>query len=218
MATYKEKSAYCRNCKKNVLARREDTPHTFWLIASILSCGLFAIVWFIHSLMKGSQSFLCPNCGAATHKKNNFPVGNQASLGVLLIVVFIGFIIVVSVLSDKKSTEDSTASPKPQRTIQPASPIKSKEQIVLNSKKEKVKDKTLWVSEFVARKRRQGFTNAECFISNDKMTLTLKTEAVVSVETTRILDKDGYFDEVFEAGFSKLILLDTVGNKVTLTH
>ena len=65
MAEYKESSGYCPHCRRQVVGRREEASHTFWLIATLFSCGLFAIVWLISSLSKASKPFHCSVCGTA---------------------------------------------------------------------------------------------------------------------------------------------------------
>lgn len=69
MANFKEQSGWCPNCNRQVLARKEQTNNTFWLIATLFSCGLFIIFWFFDELSKTSKPFLCVQCGSAVGNK-----------------------------------------------------------------------------------------------------------------------------------------------------
>lgn len=136
MASFKEQSAFCPHCQRQVLARREDVPHTFWLIASLFSCGLFAIVWMILILMNNSKPFLCPNCGTQVVFNANAPMrtvgGSNAAQGfqqttkppmskaaILIfgvIAVFVGFSLFIKVIGEVGGSSSSVPSPSTQST------------------------------------------------------------------------------------------------------
>lgn len=81
------------------------------------------------------------------------------------------------------------------------------------------RERLLWAGEYESRKRKENFVDAKCFVSGkDNTILTLQTKAVVDQSSMQILGKSGYFDEVFNQGFKKLILIDTVGHQVSITH
>ena len=79
MANFKESSGYCPHCQKRVVGRREEADHTFWLIGTIFSCGLFAVIWAISSIIKAGEPFRCSICGTplqATPATGNFSRSN----------------------------------------------------------------------------------------------------------------------------------------------
>lgn len=65
MANFKEQSGWCANCNRQVLGRKQEASHLFWLVATLFSCGLFALFWFFDGVSKSSKPFLCPQCGTA---------------------------------------------------------------------------------------------------------------------------------------------------------
>lgn len=76
MADYKQVSAFCFNCNRQVVANKEEIDHKFWLIASCLSCGLFAFVWIIKMLTHNPPA-LCSQCGLAIGKKPQMPTAGM---------------------------------------------------------------------------------------------------------------------------------------------
>lgn len=67
MADYKQVSAFCYHCQKQVVANKEEIDNKFWLIASLFSCGLFAFVWIIKMLTHNPPA-MCSQCGLAIGK------------------------------------------------------------------------------------------------------------------------------------------------------
>ena len=65
MANFKEQSGWCANCNRQVLGRKQEASHLFWLVATLFSCGIFALFWFFDSASKSAKPFLCPHCGTA---------------------------------------------------------------------------------------------------------------------------------------------------------
>jgi DNA-directed RNA polymerase subunit RPC12/RpoP len=61
MALIENQQMYCMKCEKNVLSKREGTNHTFHLIATVVTGGLWALVWLFRSFKYGG--WRCPSCG-----------------------------------------------------------------------------------------------------------------------------------------------------------
>jgi hypothetical protein len=61
MAIVERQQMHCNVCKKNVLSTREGTNHTFHLIATIATGGLWGLVWLFRSFNYGGWK--CPLCG-----------------------------------------------------------------------------------------------------------------------------------------------------------
>ena len=59
MSVYKQK--FCRNCTKNVLAVANNPKHVMHFILTILTIGLWIIVWVLATMLK---TFRCPDCGS----------------------------------------------------------------------------------------------------------------------------------------------------------
>jgi len=62
-----KKGGYCNSCKKRVVVFRKGTSHILHLILSILTAGLWLIVWFGSSVKFGG--WRCIECGS-TNVKN----------------------------------------------------------------------------------------------------------------------------------------------------
>ena len=57
----KQKRIFCRDCDKYVLGRKKQINHILHLIVSIITGGIWLIVWiFLAAFQKPYQ---CPNCG-----------------------------------------------------------------------------------------------------------------------------------------------------------
>jgi len=63
MALIENQQMHCKNCEKNVLSTREGTNHTFHLIATVVTGGLWAFVWLFRSFKYGG--WCCPFCGTS---------------------------------------------------------------------------------------------------------------------------------------------------------
>ena len=57
-----ERSGFCGVCNKQVLVRRKGTNHLLHLILSILTAGLWVIVWILASIKFGG--WRCTQCGS----------------------------------------------------------------------------------------------------------------------------------------------------------
>lgn len=58
---YQETSKYCKRCVKQVLARRKGTNHILHLLLSIVTGGIWIIVWILCSIKIGG--WRCSQCG-----------------------------------------------------------------------------------------------------------------------------------------------------------
>ncbi len=52
---------YCKNCNELVAAHRKSTNHLFHLIASVVTCGFWLIVWGLSCIKFGG--WRCSKCG-----------------------------------------------------------------------------------------------------------------------------------------------------------
>ena len=58
----KVKGAHCVHCKKNVMAQANKPNHVLHLILTVITAGLWAIVWLL--LAAGSSgNYRCTECG-----------------------------------------------------------------------------------------------------------------------------------------------------------
>jgi hypothetical protein len=58
----RESTAFCKQCGRQVLARRTAPSHLFHAIMTILTLGVWLIIWLIAAL--GSGAWRCSVCGA----------------------------------------------------------------------------------------------------------------------------------------------------------
>ena len=58
---FQERPGYCSYCKKNVLVRTQTPNHLLHLILSIVTSGLWLIVWLILSIRV--KKWHCSQCG-----------------------------------------------------------------------------------------------------------------------------------------------------------
>jgi hypothetical protein len=58
----KTTGAYCNRCQKHVMAQATTPNHVLHLILTVLTAGLWLIVWIILSVSK-SGSYRCTQCG-----------------------------------------------------------------------------------------------------------------------------------------------------------
>jgi hypothetical protein len=225
MADYKESSGFCVTCQKRVVGRKEEASHTFWLIATLFSCGLFGIVWLISSFSKASQPFNCSFCGTPLKALTTGSTGNSPSPvliigGSIAVLAFIGLIITItgnsvrSRRTEAMTTSQYTEPPKTTLVVKPSAASQSKQNV-----EQQIQARQRWAQQYQIRKANDGFANAKCTVSGkNNTTLTMRSKAVVMKEAIQTLNNSGYFDEVFEQGFTKLVLEDTVGNIVTITR
>ena len=57
-----EKSGFCSVCDKQVMVRREGTNHVLHLILSVLTAGLWIIIWILAAIKIGG--WRCTQCGS----------------------------------------------------------------------------------------------------------------------------------------------------------
>jgi len=58
---FQEASGYCKRCRKAVLVRRPGTNHVLHLLLTIVTAGLWIIVWIGVGIKIGG--WRCANCG-----------------------------------------------------------------------------------------------------------------------------------------------------------
>jgi len=54
-------SAYCKNCNKQVLVTRNTPNHILHLLLSLVTCGLWLLVWW--SMSSEKKPWRCSQCG-----------------------------------------------------------------------------------------------------------------------------------------------------------
>lgn len=57
---------WCETDQRLVRAERPKPNHILHLILSILTAGLWLIVWFLVAVEKGNRPWQCPICGGTT--------------------------------------------------------------------------------------------------------------------------------------------------------
>jgi len=84
------KNLYCKNCQKNVKATAEekDINHILHLILSVLTVGIWLIVWIFISLgiNKQDNEFNCVECG------NKVLTKGQKVKNIILLIFALAFI------------------------------------------------------------------------------------------------------------------------------
>ncbi len=56
-----EKSGFCATCEQHVLVRRKGTNHLLHLLLSLVTAGLWIIIWILVSVKIGG--WRCAQCG-----------------------------------------------------------------------------------------------------------------------------------------------------------
>ncbi|MCR9096300.1 MAG: hypothetical protein NXI30_18900 [bacterium] len=62
MASYDETGGYCGYCEKRVMVRRAGTNHILHLILTVLTAGLWLVIWAGSAIKAGG--WRCPTCGS----------------------------------------------------------------------------------------------------------------------------------------------------------
>jgi len=62
------KQAYCTTCSRSVLAVRNETNHVLHLLLTLVTCGLWFIVWVMVAGFSDA-SFRCPECGSVVNPR-----------------------------------------------------------------------------------------------------------------------------------------------------
>ena len=59
------KQLYCQNCNKNVRAEKQESISTgMGCFLTIITAGIFFLIWSIFIIVDGGKSYQCPHCGA----------------------------------------------------------------------------------------------------------------------------------------------------------
>lgn len=64
---HQEAGGYCRSCGRNVLVRRKGTNHLLHLLLSLLTAGLWIIVWILCAIKVGG--WRCTVCGSRASRR-----------------------------------------------------------------------------------------------------------------------------------------------------
>ena len=62
----KSEREYCRTCEAPVLAVKQTPSHVLHLLLSIVTAGLWILVWLALTIGASFRSFRCPTCGDST--------------------------------------------------------------------------------------------------------------------------------------------------------
>jgi len=66
MAAVVEASGKCKHCGDRVMVRRPGTNHVLHLILTVLTCGLWLIVWLGSAIQFGG--WRCTKCGGSASR------------------------------------------------------------------------------------------------------------------------------------------------------
>lgn len=58
---YQEASGFCNNCNRQVMIRRKGTNHILHLILTLVTFGIWGIIWILASIKIGG--WRCTTCG-----------------------------------------------------------------------------------------------------------------------------------------------------------
>ena len=58
------KSKFCRVCERQTAFVKEGPNHVLHLLLSVVTFGIWLIVWFLLGLMSGARSYRCSQCGS----------------------------------------------------------------------------------------------------------------------------------------------------------
>ena len=71
-----EKGMRCPHCDRHVLARRQSTNQVLHLLLTLLTCGLWLLVWMSMDTAGKLQPWLCTQCGRTLGRDiENAPIG-----------------------------------------------------------------------------------------------------------------------------------------------
>ncbi|KRE00066.1 hypothetical protein ASE63_08160 [Bosea sp. Root381] len=62
----KTERAYCRTCEAPVLATKQKPAHVLHLLLTLVTLGVWLIVWIVLTLIASMKSYRCPTCGDRT--------------------------------------------------------------------------------------------------------------------------------------------------------
>lgn len=68
MSSFKESTGFCRVCNRQVLVRKEKTDNTYYLLATVLTCGIWAIVGLFANIFNQFEKYRCTVCGSLIGK------------------------------------------------------------------------------------------------------------------------------------------------------
>ena len=82
--SYQESSGYCEYCQKQVLIRQKGINHIFHLLMTLITFGVWIIVWLGVSIKVGG--WRCTHCGSKVTKKSEL-----IWILALLSIIILGF-------------------------------------------------------------------------------------------------------------------------------
>lgn len=65
--SFEEATGFCKTCNKQALVRREKANHILHFLITVLSCGLWVVVWVLVSIKIGG--WRCATCGSLATRK-----------------------------------------------------------------------------------------------------------------------------------------------------
>lgn len=218
MARFESSSAFCPHCQKQVLTHIRNYSTKPWLFLSIFTCGLFLLVWLV-SLAIWRPTVRCSICGIIIEGGTPLQNTNIVAIGgiALCALVFIGFVFEsmnsVNHPQPEIASTPLTAAP----SVNSSTTTKALSKQSRQNLQSEAQARRQWIAQYQARKRAEGFTGMVCTVSGkNNTTVTIYSKAAIGVEVAQTLNETGYFDDIFEQGFTKIILTDDAGHKVTI--
>jgi len=120
VASYEESGGYCKRCNDRVLVRRQATNHILHLVLSVLTGGLWLLVWIASAIKVGG--WRCSRCGSRAGAGSSFSLGTVAAVaGVFGLVALLGVLVT--------RRDDGMAAPatRPRRPPPVAEPAKAQQ-------------------------------------------------------------------------------------------
>lgn len=60
----KIKPSHCHDCDKNVIGEKQTPNHILHLILTVISAGLWVVVWIIIAAISAGREYQCRACGS----------------------------------------------------------------------------------------------------------------------------------------------------------
>jgi hypothetical protein len=76
---------FCASCQTMRLGEKEGINHVLHLLLSIVTCGVWLIVWLLLALANSMSPFRCTQCGQA---KTIFSGGKLAIFAIILLLIY----------------------------------------------------------------------------------------------------------------------------------
>lgn len=78
-------TGFCTECKKQVLIQKKSTSHIFHLLMSIITGGLWIIIWILSCLSAGT--YRCAVCGTRTTRERTKETERTGIASIIYVIV-----------------------------------------------------------------------------------------------------------------------------------